>query len=151
MGGSVLRRRREVSNRNPERRRRLFGRRRSRDPEFLAGAGRGAGTHGEARPCRAGVTAPLTVAACLDNYIEFLEANRKSGREASYAADALILPTLGKTKVADLTTEQVGNGTKAWPRKTAGYGARKGNAQQYGTTKPIRNGSGGARVPPTGC
>jgi hypothetical protein len=42
---------------------------------------------------------PLTVATAINNYVEFLEANRKSGREARYAADAFILPALGKVRL----------------------------------------------------
>ncbi len=43
----------------------------------------------------------------VESYIEFLEANRKSGREARYAANAFILPTLGNIKLDDLTADQV--------------------------------------------
>lgn len=43
----------------------------------------------------AGIAKPLTVQAVIDTYIDFLFANRKSGREAKYAAEAFILPALG--------------------------------------------------------
>ena len=55
----------------------------------------------------AGAEAPRTVNASVDSYVEFLEANRKSGREARYAANAFILPILGKIKLDDLTVDQV--------------------------------------------
>lgn len=49
----------------------------------------------------------LTVAACIDQYVEYLDTHKKSGREARYAANAFIRPTLGKIKVEDLTTSQL--------------------------------------------
>jgi integrase len=79
----------------------------------------------------AGIQAPLTVATAVNSYVEFLEANRKSGREARYAADAFILPTLGKIRLDALTTEQI----RKWHHGLAKAGARirttKGLAQQF--------------------
>jgi integrase len=68
----------------------------------------------------AGKTKPLTVKDAIDSYIEFLETNRKSGREGRYAADAFILPTLGKCEVAALTTDQI----RTWHAKVAKAPAR---------------------------
>jgi integrase len=72
-----------------------------------------------------------TVATCVDDYVEYLEANKKSGREARYAADADILPALGKIKVDALTTEQI----RKWHHGLAKAGARirtkKGEPQRY--------------------
>jgi len=68
----------------------------------------------------AGKTKPLTVKDAIDSYIEFLETNRKSGREGRYAADAFILPTLGKVEVAALTTDQI----RTWHAKVAKAPAR---------------------------
>ena len=77
------------------------------------------------------IKAPLTVDAALDDYIEFLEAHRKSGREAKYAADAFIRPTLGKIKLAELTTEKI----RRWHQDLAKAGARirtkKGEEQRF--------------------
>ena len=79
----------------------------------------------------AGIQAPLTVAAAVNDYIEFLEANRKSGREARYAADAFIMPALGKVRLDALTTDQI----RKWHHGLAKAGARirtkKGRAQQF--------------------
>src|SRR4051812_36293962 len=55
----------------------------------------------------AGVTGPLTVADAIKSYIQFLDSNRKSAQEAQYAADAFILPSLGKVEVEALTTDQI--------------------------------------------
>jgi integrase len=54
-----------------------------------------------------GKTGPLTVKDAIESYIEFLESNRKSGREARYAADAFILPELGHVEIDALTTDQI--------------------------------------------
>jgi integrase len=81
----------------------------------------------------AGKTRPLTVADAIESYIEFLESNRKSGREGRYAADAFILPALGGIEVAALTTDQI----QSWLTKLAKAPARirtkRGNRQQFKT------------------
>jgi integrase len=78
-----------------------------------------------------GKTKPLTVADAIEAYIEFLETNRKSGREGRYAANAFILPALGKVEVAALTTDQI----RTWLTKLAKSPARlrtkKGERQQF--------------------
>jgi integrase len=74
---------------------------------------------------------PLIVATAVNNYVEFLEANRKSGREARYAAGAFILPALGKVRLDALSTDQI----RKWHHGLAKAGARirtmKGRAQQF--------------------
>ena len=79
----------------------------------------------------AGKTKPLTVADAIESYIEFLESNRKSGREGRYAANAFILPTLGKIEVAALTTDEI----RTWQRKLwkapARIRTKKGQKQQF--------------------
>lgn len=79
----------------------------------------------------AGKQAPLTVATAVNDYIEFLQANRKSGREARYAADAFVLPALGKVRLDALTTDQI----RKWHHGLAKAGARirttKGKVQQF--------------------
>jgi integrase len=75
--------------------------------------------------------APRTVNDSIDSYIEFLDSHRKSAREARYAANAFILPVLGKTKLEDLTAEQV----RKWHVGVARAGARvrtaKGSQQKF--------------------
>jgi integrase len=51
----------------------------------------------------AGKTGPLTVAAAMDAYLEFLDNHRKSGYDARRRDLAFIRPKLGETEVADLT------------------------------------------------
>lgn len=80
-----------------------------------------------------GKARPLTVADAIESYIEFLESNRKSGREGRYAANAFILPSLGKTEVAALTTDKI----QSWLAKVANAPARirtkKGQEQRFKT------------------
>ena len=88
----------------------------------------------------AGKTKPLTVVDAIESYIEFLETNRKSGREGRYAADAFILPLLGKVEVAALTTDQI----QSWLTKVAKAPARirtkKGSRQRFKTDAHPENG-----------
>jgi integrase len=81
----------------------------------------------------AGKTKPLTVADAIESYIEFLETNRKSGREGRYAADAFILPALGKIEVAALTTDQIQDWLTKLARAPARIRTKKGNKQQFKT------------------
>lgn len=67
-----------------------------------------------------GKTGPLTLKDAIESYIEFLESNRKSGREARYAADAFILPALGAIEIDALTTDQI----RAWHVKVSKAPAR---------------------------
>jgi integrase len=68
----------------------------------------------------AGKTKPLTVSDAIESYIDFLETNRKSGREARYAANAFILPALGNVEIGALTTDQI----RSWQAKVAKAPAR---------------------------
>jgi integrase len=74
---------------------------------------------------------PRTVASSVESYIEFLKGNRKSGSEARYAADAFILPALGKIKLEKLTSDQI----RKWHAGLAEVPARvrtaKGSEQQF--------------------
>jgi hypothetical protein len=54
----------------------------------------------------AGKTRPLSVRDAIEDYLQFLENNRKSAQETRYKAAALILPELGDFEVASLTREQ---------------------------------------------
>jgi integrase len=55
----------------------------------------------------AGKTGPLTVRAAVEDYLEFLDTNRKSGPDARVRAIALIYPRLGDIEVDSLTTERL--------------------------------------------
>jgi integrase len=50
---------------------------------------------------------PLTVRQAIENYLEFLQAHRKTADDARQTAKALILPTLGDVALVDLTTERL--------------------------------------------
>lgn len=58
---------------------------------------------------------PYTVRACIDEYISFLEGNRKSAKDARWRADALILPTLGEVVCIELTATKL----RRWLEDTA--------------------------------
>lgn len=58
----------------------------------------------------AGKRGPLTVRKVVEDYLAFLESNRKSAPDARYRAEALIQPALGDVEVEALTTEQL----RAW-------------------------------------
>jgi integrase len=74
---------------------------------------------------------PYTVRACVEEYLAFLEANRKSAKDARWRAEALILPELGKVACADLNPV----GLRKWLAGAAAAAprlrTRKGNDQQY--------------------
>jgi integrase len=74
---------------------------------------------------------PFTVRQCVDEYIEWLEQNRKSSGDARVRANALILPQLGDTECSKLTTKQL----KVWRDATAKARARlrtkKGQTQRF--------------------
>ncbi|WP_084788684.1 site-specific integrase [Bradyrhizobium sp. Cp5.3] len=75
--------------------------------------------------------APRTVKDSIDSYIEFLESHRKSGKEARYAADAFILPSLGKTKLEDLTGDQVRKWHVGLARARARVRTKRGSEQKF--------------------
>ena len=58
---------------------------------------------------------PYTVKDCIDEYVTWLEENRKSGRDTRWRADALIIPTLGAIPCAKLTNTQI----RKWKTDTA--------------------------------
>jgi integrase len=88
----------------------------------------------------AGRTKALTVKDAIESYITYLEAKRsRSGREARYAADAFILPSLGSVEINDLTPEQ----SRSWLAGLAAAPARvrtkKGEDQQFKTSDDPEN------------
>jgi integrase len=78
-----------------------------------------------------GKTKPLTVSDAIDSYIEFLETNRKSGREGRYAADAFILPTLGGVEIDALTTDQIRTWHVAIAKAAARIRTKPGQKQKF--------------------
>ncbi len=63
-------------------------------------------------PTQAGT---YTVKNCLDEYIKWMDEDRKSGRDTRWRADALIIPTLGAIQCAKLTNDHIRN----WKDETA--------------------------------
>ncbi|HEY1260557.1 MAG TPA: site-specific integrase [Stellaceae bacterium] len=50
---------------------------------------------------------PYTVRRCVEEYLGWLDRNRKSARDARYRAEALILPKLGDETCAELTADKI--------------------------------------------
>ena len=50
---------------------------------------------------------PYAVGACVEEYLAFLEVNRKSAKDARWRARALILPQLGHIGCTDLTAPRL--------------------------------------------
>jgi integrase len=79
---------------------------------------------------------PYTVRRCVDEYLDFLDRNRKSGKDARWRAEAVILPELGDTACAELTA----GGLRKWRDKIADQAPRlrtkKGKVQQYREIDP---------------
>jgi integrase len=78
-----------------------------------------------------GQTGPLTVKDVIEAYLEFLEGNRKSARDARYRAEAFILPKLDDVEVAELTTDQVRKWHAAMAKAPARVRTRAGEKQQH--------------------
>jgi integrase len=74
---------------------------------------------------------PYTVRACVEEYLAFLESERKSALDARYRAEALIFPALGDIACAELTTgalrQWLGDAAIAAPRLRT----RKGEPQRF--------------------
>jgi integrase len=74
---------------------------------------------------------PFTVRDCVQQYLTWLEAERKSGRDARLKAEAFILPALGDKKCEALTADDI----NTWRNNAAALPPRartsKGAKQQY--------------------
>jgi integrase len=79
----------------------------------------------------AGKTGPITVADAMDEYLTFLDGNRKSGGDARYRDAAFIRPRIGNIEAAALTTEKL----RRWHADLANAAprlrTRKGKAQKH--------------------
>jgi hypothetical protein len=74
---------------------------------------------------------PYTVRACMEEYLAFLDANRKSGRDARYRAQALILPTLGDIPCVDVTRDKLRDWRGALVATPPRLRTRLGQEQKY--------------------
>ncbi len=93
----------------------------------------------ETRRVAAGLPAKggaYTVKLCIEEYLTWLEQHRKSAKDARVRAEALIIPALGDTECAKLTTRQL----RDWRDSTANSPARlrtkKGKEQKFRTAEP---------------
>jgi integrase len=74
---------------------------------------------------------PLTVAQVVEDYLTFLDGNRKSGRDARNRYNAFIKPALGAVEVNALTSDQITAWLVALAKKPPRLRTRKGEAQKY--------------------
>jgi integrase len=79
-------------------------------------------------PAEAG---PYTVRACIEEYLDFLESERKSAKDARWRAEALILPTLGDITCAELTKKTLDDWRNDAAEAPARLRTRTGCDQQY--------------------
>jgi integrase len=79
---------------------------------------------------------PYTVRRCIQEYLAFLEAERKSARDARYRAEMLILPTLGDIVCAELTARQIEAWRDATVKTPPRLRTKKGAEQQYREIDP---------------
>jgi len=61
------------------------------------------------------VVGVYTVKEAVEDYLHWMEGNRKSAADARYRAEALILPDLGEKDISKLTANDI----RAWHRKTS--------------------------------
>jgi hypothetical protein len=80
----------------------------------------------------AGKRGPVTVRDAVEDYLAFLDTNRRSGRDARYRAEAQILPQLGDIEVESLTPEHLrrwqADLVKGAPRRRT----KRGEKQKFG-------------------
>jgi integrase len=83
----------------------------------------------------AGKTKPLTVKDAIEAYITYLESKRsRSGREARYAANALILPVLGAVEINALERAQIADWLKKVAETPARIRTKKDKEQKFKST-----------------
>jgi integrase len=79
----------------------------------------------------AGITGPRTVRECMNSYLEWLESNRKTARDARYKSDALIIPQLGDIECDALTTDQLEKWLYRLAKQAPRLRTKKGEKQQH--------------------
>ncbi|MEJ2377034.1 MAG: tyrosine-type recombinase/integrase, partial [Pseudolabrys sp.] len=90
----------------------------------------------------AGKTGPITVADAMAAYLEFLENNRRSARDARSRIAVHILPTLGEVEVDALTADQLRKWHAGLAKAPRAVRAKAGKARRLA----IRPGEDGARA-----
>jgi integrase len=79
----------------------------------------------------AGKSEPLTVAKVVEDYLTFLDTNRKSGRDARTRYEAFIKPVLGNIEVNNLTTDQITAWHVALAKRPPRLRTKKGETQKH--------------------
>jgi integrase len=79
----------------------------------------------------AGHHGALTVNRVLDQYVEYLEREKKSARDAKYRIDALIRPVLGEIAAAKLTTDMIRDWLNGLVKTGARLRTREGLEQKH--------------------
>ncbi len=77
---------------------------------------------------------PYTVRRCVEEYLDWLDQNRKSGKDARHKAEALILPQIGDLECAKLTTKSLRDWRDAAAEAPARLRTKKGKPQRYRDT-----------------
>jgi integrase len=74
---------------------------------------------------------PFTVRAALDDYLQFLETNRKTGYDARRRAEAFILPALGDIEISELTTDRLERWHAGLAKSAPRLRTRAGDKQKH--------------------
>ena len=78
-----------------------------------------------------GKTGPLTIRDAVEDYLQFLETNRKSAYDARYRAAAFIYPALGDIEVAELTSERLERWHASLAEAAPRLRTKKGDKQKH--------------------
>ena len=79
----------------------------------------------------AGKRGPLTVKDAVEDYLRYLENDRRSGRDARYRAEAQIYPTLGDVQIDSLTAEALRRWQADLVKGAPRIRTRKGDKQKF--------------------
>ncbi|MFC3691081.1 tyrosine-type recombinase/integrase [Chenggangzhangella methanolivorans] len=90
----------------------------------------------------AGKTGPLTVADAIADYLDFVDANRRSGVDARARANAFILPTFGANEIEKLTDREITKWLRDLALAPARIRSKKGRDQRF---KPVADDDEGRR------
>ena len=74
---------------------------------------------------------PYTVRAAIEEYLAWVDHNRKSGKDSRTRAHAYILPSLGDAEIAKLTTPQLRKWLQTMAESPARIRSAKGNDQRH--------------------
>jgi integrase len=74
---------------------------------------------------------PYTIRDAINDYLSWLEQNRKTARDARWRAEGLILPEFGDLPCAKLTTQRLRQWHEALAKRPARLRTKPGKAQRY--------------------